>query len=215
MFEYKKGYTSGSIVRVLSSEESKAHLASPHIVERLDKYAQIVRTIAPKSNDFLYFSIIFLKAAESTLIDQHGNTKKIGSENAWGFFDDQWRWHGNVPMHRNNNLDIFPESELRIASRKWIGKPLCVDHQSDSVDGVRGIILDTHYDQKLKQVVGLCALDRVNYPDLARKVESGTVRFGSMGTGVKISVCSEFTCANQAKTASEYCNCIKSRTAWG
>jgi hypothetical protein len=65
----------------------------------------------------------------------------------------------------------------------------------------------------MKQVVGLCALDRVNYGDLARKVETGVVRYGSMGTAVETSVCSD--CQNFAKTASEYCNHVKSRTAWG
>ena len=190
-----------------------AVLADPIIVERMTKLASEIKSIAPRSDDFLYFSIIFLKAAESALIDETGELKKVGKERAWGYFDDGWKWHGNVKPHKNNNSDIFPEIELKKAAFDWIGKPLCKDHVSDSVDGVRGIILDTHYDEKLKQVVGLCALDRVNYADLAKKVETGIIRYGSMGTAVETSVCSE--CQNKAKTADQYCEHVKKRAAWG
>ena len=112
-----------------------------------------------------------------------------------------------------HNCDIFPESELKVAAKKWIGMPLCRDHESSSVDGIRGIILDAHYDEKFKQVVGLCALDKKNYPDLARKVETGLVRYGSMGTAVETSVCSE--CGNKAATQKEYCQHVLTRTAHG
>ena len=189
-------------------------LANKVLVDRMTKMANDIRSIAPKSDDFLYFSIVFLKSAESALIDDKGNLKKLSSgENAWGFFDENWKWHGNVQPHKNNNSDIFPESELKIATEKWVGMPLCRDHESGSVDGIRGIILDTHYDDKFKQVVGLCALDRINYPDLARKVETGLVRYGSMGTAVEISVCSD--CGNRAKTQKEYCQHVTGRAAYG
>jgi len=205
----KIGYSPAPITKL----SKDAVLADPVIVERMTKLAHEIKSIAPKSDDFLYFSIIFLKSAESTLIDESGSLKKVGHEKAWGYFDEGWKWHGNVKPHKNNNGDIFPEIELKKAASKWIGMPLCKDHESSSVDGIRGIILDTHYDDKLKQVVGLCALDKVNYADLARKVETGIVRYGSMGTAVETSVCSE--CQNFAKTANEYCNHVKSRTAWG
>jgi hypothetical protein len=208
----KHGHTDESVVQNVSPSEFAAH-ASPEVAERLNKFAQTIRTVAPKSDDFLYFSIIFLKAAEVCTIDDEGNIKKIGKENAWGYFDDNWKWHGNVKPHKNNNNDIFPESELKKAARSWIGRPLCVDHKSDSVDGVRGVILDTHYDSKLKQVVGLCALDKVNYPDLARKVQTGIVRYGSMGTAVATSICSE--CGNRATTPKQYCDHINKKQAWG
>lgn len=209
----KFGFDQNSMVKVLNDSEKKETLASAHIVERLEKHARKVQALAPKSDDFLYFTIIFLKSAEASLIDEKGDLKKVGRENAWGYFDENFKWHGNVKPHKNNNGDIFPESELKIAARKWIGMPLCVDHKSDSVDGVRGIILDTYYDERLKQVVGLCALDKVNYPDLARKVATGVVRFGSMGTAVETSICTE--CQNKAKTAREYCDHILRRAAWG
>lgn len=193
------------------SEESVK--ANPDILKKFTKLAKGLKDIAPKSDDFLYFSIIFLKAAESALLDENGKIKKVGSEDAWGFFDENWRWHGNVKPHRNNNLDIFPESQLKLATPLWIGKPLCRDHESSSVDGIRGVILDTYYDEQFKQVVGFCALDRANYPDLASKVESGLVRFGSMGTAVATSICTE--CGNQATNQNEYCQHVNGRTAHG
>jgi len=204
-------YSNESKIQTQSADKA---LASPEIVERLSKLATDVRAIAPKSEDFLYFSIIFLKSAESSYLDDNGGIKKASNgEDAWGFFDENWRWHGNVPPHRNNNRDIFPESELKKATKKWIGMPLCRDHESSSVDGIRGIILDAHYDDKFKQVVGLCALDKVNYPDLARKVETGLVRYGSMGTAVEVSICSE--CGNKASTQKEYCPHVMNKTAHG
>jgi hypothetical protein len=209
----KEGYAREGAIHMLSREEAQVELASPEIVSRLEKHARRVQALAPKSDDFLYFTIIFLKSAEASLIDENGDLKKVGTEKAWGYFDDEWKWHGNAKPHKNNNGDIFPEAELKVAARKWIGMPLCVDHKSDSVDGVRGIILDTYYDERLKQVVGLCALDRVNYPDLARKVATGVVRYGSMGTAVETSVCTE--CANKAKSPNEYCPHIRKRSAWG
>jgi len=203
-------FSPGSDVKTHSNEEIKAN---PEIVSRFTKLAKNLKSIAPKSDDFLYFSIIFLKAAESALLDEKGSIKKVGSEDAWGFFDENWNWHGNVKPHRNNNKDIFPEAQLKLATPLWIGKPLCRDHESSSVDGIRGIILDTYYDEKYKQVVGLCALDKVNYPSLAAKVQSGLVRYGSMGTAVETSICTE--CYNRARTQDEYCQHVLTRTAHG
>ena len=113
----------------------------------------------------------------------------------------------------NCNGDIFPEPELKKAYRKWIGRPLCKDHQSSSVDGIRGIIVDAYYDNKRKRVIGLCALDKVNYPDLARKVSTGYSRDVSMGTAVGKSIC--YNCGNVAKVESDYCHCVKNRTTYG
>jgi hypothetical protein len=198
----------------VSTHTSAEISANPKLVERMTKLANGIKTIAPRSDDFLYFSIIFLKAAESATLDDSGLIKKTSSgDNAWGFFDENWKWHGNVKPHRNNNNDIFPESELKIAAKKWIGMPLCRDHESSSVDGIRGIILDAHYDEKFKQIIGLCALDKINYPDLARKVETGLVRYGSMGTAVETSICSD--CGNRAQTQKEYCEHVNNRLAHG
>jgi len=207
----KVSYSSGTVIKSVSTKEI---LANKVLVDRMTKLANDIRSIAPKSDDFLYFSIIFLKAAESAILGENGLPKKLASgEDAWGFYDEDWKWHGNVDPHKNNNGDLFPESELKKATTKWVGMPLCRDHESSSVDGIRGIILDTHYDEKFKQVVGLCALDKVNYPDLARKVETGMVRYGSMGTAVETSICTD--CGNRAQVQSDYCPHVTNHTAYG
>jgi intein/homing endonuclease len=113
----------------------------------------------------------------------------------------------------NCNGDIFPEEELIKAHKKWIGKPLCIDHKSNSVDHVRGFIVDTYYDRNLKRIVALCALDKHNYPDLARKVSTGYSNNVSMGVGVNTAICTE--CGKAAKVESDFCDHMKRKTSYG
>ena len=117
----------------------------------------------------------------------------------------------NIAVH-NCNGDAFPETELKKAYKKWVGKPLCKDHQSSSVDGVRGFIVDTYWDDKYKRIIALCALDKITYPDLARKVATGYANCVSMGTAVGKSICTE--CGNVAKTEGDYCSHVKNKTAY-
>ena len=85
--------------------------ASPHLLDRMDKLASNIREIAPQSDDFLYFSIIFLKSAEACLINESGDLKKVsGGETAWGYFDDDWKWHGNTSF-------IFSEQTMKMIIR--------------------------------------------------------------------------------------------------
>lgn len=112
-----------------------------------------------------------------------------------------------------HNSDIFPEPELKIAYKDWVGKPLCLDHQSDSVDKIRGVIVDTVYDDKRKRVIALCALDAKNYPDLADKVKTGVSADVSMGTAVSQAVCTE--CQTVASTERDFCHHMKNRSCYG
>lgn len=113
----------------------------------------------------------------------------------------------------NCNGDIFPESELLKAYKNWVGKPLCVDHRSSSVDAIRGIILDTYYDRVGKRIVALCALDKINYPDLARKVETGYSTSVSMGTAVGKAICSD--CGRVARTEKDFCQHMLTKSCYG
>ena len=71
----------------LETVDLKEIKASPHLLDRMDKLANNIKAIAPQSDDFLYFSIIFLKSAEACLIDDKGELKKVaGGETAWGYF---------------------------------------------------------------------------------------------------------------------------------
>jgi len=189
---------------------------------RFKKFANNLKKVAPRAKDFIYFSCIMLHSSEASLVDSDGKIKKDASGNpvqAEWIIDKKtgsWKWKcsdPNLRPYKNNNGDIFPEAELKKAYRKWIGRPLCKDHQSSSVDGIRGIIVDTYYDDKYKRVIGLCALDKINYPDLARKVSSGYANNVSMGTAVGKSICYE--CGNIAKVESDYCDHVRNRTTYG
>ena len=206
--------------RLLNPESIKIEA---EIQQRFVKFAKQLKRVSKKANDFIYFSTIMLHSGEASLINQDtGDSIKDSRGNiitAEWVVDKRtgsWKWKcsdSNVKPYKNNNGDIFPESELKKAYRKWVGRPLCKDHQSSSVDGIRGIIVDAFYDDKRKRVIGLCALDKVNYPDLARKVASGYARDVSMGTAVGKSIC--FNCGNVAKVEADYCNCVKTRAAYG
>jgi len=201
-------------------------LHDKEIAGRFMKMAKKLRKVAPKAKDFLYGHAIMMHAAEAALVDQE--TGKLLTDNAGkpvtASFEtfkldngkESVRWkcsNKDIKPYKNANGDIFPEGELLKAHKKWIGKPLCKDHKSESVDGIRGIIIDTYYDPKFKRVHALFALDRKNYGDLARKVETGYANCVSMGTAVGRSVCTE--CGNVAVTEREYCPCIKARQNYG
>ncbi len=204
-------------------KDTKLAKIDDEVHERFVKFANNLKHVAPKANDFLYFSAVMLHASEANLIDQKTGEllkdkdgKPITAEWKINEKTGSWKWvcsDPNLKPYKNNNGDIFPESELKKAYRKWVGRPLCKDHQSSSVDGVRGIIVDTYYDDKFKRVIGLCALDKINYADLARKVETGYATNVSMGTAVGRSIC--FNCGNVARVEKDYCGCIRNRNAYG
>lgn len=183
------------------------------------------RKISPKVDDFLYASCVMMHAAEASLIDpETGELKKRadGSDVSGGFeeFVDhkgaksvKWVSADGIEPYKNGNGDIFPEEDLLLAYKDWVGKPLCRDHVSSTVDGIRGIIIDTFYDPKLKQVHALFALDRKNYGDLARKIEAGYATSVSMGTAVGKSICT--TCGNVATNEAEFCSHVKSKSCYG
>lgn len=187
-------------------------LADIEVTNRFIKLAADLKKLAPRSDDFLYFSGILLHAAEFSLIDQTtGEYKKDKNGSAvTGGFDDKWKWACSDPSiepYSNQNSDVFPEVELKKAYKLWQGKPLCINHESSNVEGVRGIIIDTHWDDKLKRVIGLFALDKKTYPDLAHKVKSGYSTNLSMGTGVSTAYCS--VCQTPAITERDYCDHIR------
>ena len=181
------------------------------------------RKVAPKANGFLYFTCIMMHAAEAALINEDGSLKKTATgedvqANWEKRSDGSWVWHCNdvsiMPM-RNANRDIFPAAELKIAYKKWIGKPLCLDHKSSSVDYIRGVIVDTVWDDKRQRIIALCALDKENYPDLARKVASGYSADVSMGTAVSSAICTETGCHRVARVESDFCDHMRAKSCYG
>src|SRR5579885_1422150 len=184
---------------------SVAPMIDPKIFESMQKFAANLKRIAPRAEDFLYFAAVMMHAAEASLINEDGTpklTRKGEKAQAhWDTSNNTWRWICNDPSikpYKNSNGDIFPEEELVKAHKKWVERPLCIDHKSNSVDHIRGIIVDTYYDRNLKRVIALCALDKKNYPELADKVAKNLSNSVSMGTGVGRAIC--FDCGQVSKT---------------
>lgn len=186
------------------------------------KFAAELKQIAPKAKDFLYFSAIMMHAAEAALLDKDGQIKKDAHGNpvsaTWEKKGESWKWvcsDANVRPYKNSNNDIFPEEELIKAHKKWVGRPLCLDHKSSSVDMIRGVIVDTYYDRNKKRVVALCALDKINYPDLARKVSTGVAASVSMGTAVGRAICTEAGCHRVARVEADFCEHMRKKNGYG
>src|SRR5271154_1150470 len=104
---------------------------SAEILENFQKFANNLKKIAPKAEDFLYFSAVMMHAAEAALINDDGTQKlnKSGEtiEAHWDKRGGSWRWITSDPSvkpYKNSNGDIFPEEELVKAYKKWIGRPL-------------------------------------------------------------------------------------------
>jgi hypothetical protein len=195
-------------------------LSDPAVLARFEKIATDVKKVAPKADDFLYFTAVMMHAAEAALLDDGGNLIKDATGNSltahWEKAGESWKWicsDPNVKPYKNANNDIFPEEELIKAHKEWVSRPLCLDHRSDSVDFIRGIIIDTYYDYAKKRVVALCALDKKNYPDLAHKVRTLTTTAVSMGTAVGRAICSD--CGTVARAERDFCQHMRSKSCYG
>lgn len=195
-------------------------LSDPEVFARFEKIATGVKKVAPKADDFLYFTAVMMHAAEAALLDDQGNLRKDATGNSvtahWEKSGESWKWvcsDPNIRPYKNANNDIFPEEELVKAHKEWVRRPLCLDHRSDSVDFIRGIIIDTYYDYPRKRVVALCALDKKNYPDLAHKVRTLTTTAVSMGTAVGRAICSD--CGTVARAERDFCQHMRSKSCYG
>jgi len=217
-------YANAVIVpEVIEDTDELLSNADLELNDKMKKFAQELKTIAPQASDFLYFTAVMMHAAEASLIDDDGDIKKDASGNPVTAHWEQLptgsvRWVCSDPSirpYKNSNNDIFPASELKKAYPKWVGRPLCLDHKSSSVEHVRGVIVDTHWDEKRQRIVALCALDKVNYADLARKVASGYATNVSMGTAVGRAVCTEEGCHRVAKVESDFCDHMRKRSCYG
>jgi hypothetical protein len=204
----------------IESTESCVPSVSPEILENFQKFAANLKKIAPKAEDFLYFTAVMMHAAEAAALNDDGTIRKNAKGDdvtvGWDKSNNTWRWQSNDPSvkpYKNSNGDIFPEEELVRAHKKWVHKPLCIDHKSSSVDHVRGFIVDTYYDRNLKRVIALCALDKAGYPQLARNVSTGVSNCVSMGTAVGRAICSD--CGRVARAEQDFCAHMKSKSCYG
>jgi hypothetical protein len=212
----------GELIEISRVENTDSCIpsVSPEILDNFRKFAANLKKVAPKAEDFLYFSAVMMHAAEAAGLNDDGtvrlNARGQAVEVGWDKTGGTWRWMSNDPSvkpYKNSNGDIFPEEELVRAYKKWVGKPLCIDHKSSSVDHVRGFIVDTYYDRNLKRVIALCALDKAGYPQLARQVSTGVSTNVSMGTAVGKAICSD--CARVARTEADFCDHMRRKSCYG
>lgn len=204
----------------LENPESCIPEVSAEVLENFRKFAANLKKIAPRAEDFLYFSAVMMHAAEAAALNDDG-TQKLTLKGepvvvGWDKSGNTWKWTSNDPNikpYKNSNGDIFPEEELTKAYKKWKHKPLCVDHKSSSVDHVRGFIVDTYYDRNLKRVIALCALDKAGFPQLARQISTGVSNCVSMGTAVGRAIC--YDCGRVARAEADFCNHMKNKTCYG
>lgn len=217
----KKAY---SDVITSSNVHSADAIVGADVEELFKKYANHLKIIAPKAKDFLYFIAVMMHSAEASLLDKNGKLKEFDGRPVTAQWEkvadsggnESVRWvcsDPNIKPYKNNNGDIFPEAELKLAHKKWCGKPLCIDHNSSSVEGTRGLIIDTYYDEERKRVIALCALDKKNYPDLAHKVATQCSASVSMGTAVGKAICTD--CHKVASRESEFCNHMRTKSGYG
>lgn len=204
----------------LENPESCIPEVSAEVLENFRKFAANLKKIAPRAEDFLYFSAVMMHAAEAAALNDDGTPRlTIKGEPvqvSWNKDGGTWKWMSNDPNikpYKNSNGDIFPEEELTKAYKKWKHKPLCVDHKSSSVDHVRGFIVDTYYDRNLKRVIALCALDKAGFPQLARQISTGVSNCVSMGTAVGRAIC--YDCGRVARSEADFCNHMKNKTCYG
>lgn len=189
-----------------------------HPTYRIEIYGKSLKTLCDVPSVKYTFKNISCREQKTSFIEGYG-THTITNINKSNFngmvynfeVEEDHSYVANGVI--SHNCDIFPESELILAHKNWINKPLCIDHKSSSVDHVRGFIVDTYYDRNLKRIVALCALDKKNYPDLAHKVAVGITPSVSMGVGVSTAIC--FDCGKVAKVEHEFCNHMKTKTSYG
>lgn len=116
-------------------------------------------------------------------------TRAIGSLEKWG---------------PNMNGDAFPMKELTASYRTFVGKGNFIDHKSDDITKIRGLVVDAFLNKDDHCVECLIAVDKKSHPQLARDIETGVMHSVSMGTRVGWSECS--VCGQVARTERDYCS---------
>jgi hypothetical protein len=118
----------------------------------------------------------------------------------------------------NRNGVAFPLAELtkfqpppvsRMTYKAWKGCPVHREHKADVHEDAYGVILDaslhkvTGYGNgKLWKVMGLLAIDKYKYPEMARRVREGDVNTYSMGA-----LADFFTCSYCGQEITKASNC--------
>ena len=121
----------------------------------------------------------------------------------------------NVP---NMNADQFDTDELlRFDDRQskqvyqtFNGRSIFTNHKSDKVENSIGVIFDSYFnqadldDQFVEIVFGI---DKEKAGDIARGIETGRLKSGSMGCSITHSICT--ICDSEVRTEADFCSHLK------
>jgi len=103
----------------------------------------------------------------------------------------------------NRNGDAFPWNELKASYETFIGKGFYIEHQEDSIEQAKGLVLDAVAHEDKQYIECLSAVDRKLFPEIAGQIESGIINCVSMSCNCQTAECTE--CGNIATNASELC----------
>ena len=87
--------------------------SDPAIEDRFRKMAGSLKRIAPKANEFLYFSAVMMHAAEASTINADGTPKLTTRGDpvvvSWEKKGESWKWKTNDPSimpYKNSNCFV-------------------------------------------------------------------------------------------------------------
>lgn len=175
----KFGFSSQAVIDSFTDVEQSRY--NPESAEAKKAGEQFRRTVTAAKG-------VIKKSADFLYV----RTRAIGSLEKWG---------------PNMNGDGFPMTELAKSYQTFVGKGNFIDHKSDDITKIRGLVIDAYLNKDDQCVECLIAVDRKSHPQLSRDIETGTVNSVSMGTRVGWSLCS--VCTNRARTERDYCSHIQ------
>jgi len=91
----------GELIEISRIEDTASCIpsVSPEILDNFKKFAANLKKIAPKAEDFLYFSAVMMHAAEAAALNDDGTLKITASGDpikvGWDKSGDTWRWETN------------------------------------------------------------------------------------------------------------------------
>lgn len=107
----------------------------------------------------------------------------------------------------NKNGDYFPTQELEAAYETFADAHPFQEHRNKDVANSLGHIVSFEWNDVMKTVEVLKAIDRKKAPEIVRGYEKGYMTDVSMGCRVPYTVCS--VCGNKASKRSQFCDHVK------
>ena len=174
---------------------------SKTLLPGITRTAKTVKVV-PKESDFIYIRNRAISAGN--VVDHGDNTYELIPHEVVAA---DWPKYAFVVRGANSNGDYFSHEELLKSYKTFIGKSVFVDHQADSVDNARGIVLDAVYNENGYYVELLEAIDQVAFPQLANSIVKRYVTGTSMGCSCQYAVCS--VCGHKSYTIDDVCEHVE------